>query len=537
MKFMLALLCIPALSIKAQEVKTSKEFNVTLGNPYEVIDGQKEYYSYNGNAISVKRRGDEVYIQKYDAAKATQKSVKTYTDFPSKYWVLGEVALNEKLYFLFFEKVKGTEGLTISAREISYEKGEFIGKSKEILTINEKVSRSGGFGIRIGGGGGYPSEDISIISSFDKSHFVIQYRLVPENRRDDINFDKIGMAVFNANLEREWHESATMPYTEALMNNIDYAVDKNGVVFILAEVFKEKSRNKYDKEGNANFKYSVISVFEKELEENKAGVELTNKKINQIAFFDGPKDELLLAGFYGNKKPFNIDGIFAVKLEKDGTMIDEKSYEIPVELMKQYVSERAQRKMDKKDDEGADLSLSNMVLRQIVFNEDGSTIFIAEKYYVVSHYNPQTKTTTYTYYYQEILASKINPDGELAWMKKLPKMQFGNSGRGGMSYKYIQSGSNHYFLFLDNLKNLELAENKYPASHQDGRGGYLTAYKVADEDGATQKLSLFDLKNAKGTALYQFQVDRIIDVMENVMLVECYKKGKEDVLIKIEIKD
>ncbi len=43
MKFMLALLCIPALSIKAQEVKTSKEFNVTLGNPYEVIDGQKEY--------------------------------------------------------------------------------------------------------------------------------------------------------------------------------------------------------------------------------------------------------------------------------------------------------------------------------------------------------------------------------------------------------------------------------------------------------------------------------------------------------------
>jgi hypothetical protein len=45
------------------------------------------------------------------------------------------------------------------------------------------------------------------------------------------------------------------------------------------------------------------------------------------------------------------------------------------------------------------------------------------------------------------------------------------------------------------------------------------------------------MRDVKGMKLKQFAVDRIVDVKENVMFVECYKGAKEDVMLKIEIKD
>ena len=109
--------------------------------------------------------------------------------------------------------------------------------------------------------------------------------------------------------------------------------------------------------------------------------------------------------------------------------------------------------------------------------------------------------------------------------------------RKDLSYKYVKSGSNHYVLFLDNIKNLKIADNEYPEKHRSGMGGFLTAYQVNDADGATKKLSLFDLKDMKGVPVYQFSTLRIMEIGENSMLMEFYKKKKQDLLLRIEIKD
>ena len=104
-----------------------------------------------------------------------------------------------------------------------------------------------------------------------------------------------------------------------------------------------------------------------------------------------------------------------------------------------------------------------------------------------------------------------------------------------MSYQYMFQNGNHYVLFLDNKKNLELPLNKVPANHTDGQGGFLTAYKISDAKGAVSKLSLFDMRDLQGTEVYQFMTDRILPLSGNEFVIELYKKQKEDLLIKVSL--
>jgi len=106
-----------------------------------------------------------------------------------------------------------------------------------------------------------------------------------------------------------------------------------------------------------------------------------------------------------------------------------------------------------------------------------------------------------------------------------------------LSYKYMEKNGYHYLLYLDNVKNMNLGLNEYPARHMSGKGGYLTAYKIDDTSGDVSKLSLFDMKDVNGIAVYQFSTDRIIQASEEEVLLELYKKKKEDIMIRIAIQE
>jgi hypothetical protein len=174
---------------------------------------------------------------------------------------------------------------------------------------------------------------------------------------------------------------------------------------------------------------------------------------------------------------------------------------------------------------------------------------------VTTSYNTSTKSTTtnYHYYYQEMFMCKISSIGSMVWMEKLPKNQYRKSISSGevlggskhlnrrsnydLSYKYMEKSGSHYLLYLDNVKNMNLALNEYPARHMSGKGGYLTAYKIDDSSGAVSKLSLFDMKNVNGIPVYQFSTDRIIQASDEEVLLELYKKKKEDIMIRIAIQE
>jgi hypothetical protein len=118
-------------------------------------------------------------------------------------------------------------------------------------------------------------------------------------------------------------------------------------------------------------------------------------------------------------------------------------------------------------------------------------------------------------------------------MRKLPKRQKGLSGNGGSSYEYIDDGDSHFFVFLDNEKNRDLPVTEVPATHLNGRGGFLTAYKLNGKTGEVKKLTLLDIRNVQGMELGQFGIYRMVAARPNTLVLEAYKGGNEDMLVKI----
>lgn len=509
--------------LSAQGFKVTEDFKYSLSTPYEVIDGIKYYFGRDGEALTLKKDGTVCYIQKFKGKTLDETSRKEFSDFPKGFAFEQVAEVNKRIYVFYslWDKAASKEQLFV--REIDFDKGSFIGQGKRIITVDGKIS----------GGNG---NKFQFETSFDEDNILVRYRKVPESRSDAINFDIIGMYAFDSALEELAGSEVKMPYTEAKMNNIAYTIDKNGTIFILTEVFKNDSRKKYEKDGTPNYKLGLFSIIDGSIEENYISDNLNKKFIKEIGFFEGPNNLLYIAGYYGNSWSNGVDGLFYFSVDEKADLSTIKFAEIPVEIMRQYETARTQKALDKKDAKGADLSMGAMTLRNLVVSSDGSVLFIGEKYYTVTTYNASTKTTTTTYYYEEILMSKISKDGELEWMRKLPKRQIGKSGRGGMGFKYVRGENDYYVLFLDHIDNLHLDASQTPKPHSDGRGGFLTGYKVSDENGEVSKVSILDTRDAGGIDLFQFSTERIFKINDNEFALECYAKKKQDVMIKISLK-
>jgi hypothetical protein len=527
----LSLTFLCALGVNAQ-LKISKDFSYTISKPYGVVDGSKSYFSDGKDIVTVKYGRGVFTIQKFSGSSMDEVK-RVEVDKTEGFTTESYETINGKYYFFYsiWDKEKTTEQLF--AREIDFENCKFAGPGTKIISVKGKVTGGGfnagsifGFGAAFGGG------KFHFTKSFDEKNIIVQYRKYPESKNDKVNKDVIGMYVFDFNLSPIWSGDIKMPYTEKKMNNLSYSVDAQANTYILTEIFKDETGKRHTKAGEPNYDLELIKITPDQTITNTQ-IKIGNKFTDDVQFFEGKNNEIIIAGFYSNSKSGGIDGFFTSKLAGDNVS-EIKYYEIPVDVMKMYLSDRAQEKMEKKDGK-TDLKMTNMVLREISYGNDGGITIYGEKYYVVTHYNAKTGQTTYTYYYQEIIGAGIDKNGELMWMKKFPKNQIGSSQRGGMGYYLINAGDVDYLLFLDNIANIELPMNQFPKAHKDGAGGFLTGFKVNRESGETEKVSLFDTRDAKGIQLYQFSTGRIVKVDDKTFSVECYKKKKEDVMVTIRL--
>ena len=473
------------------QINFSDEFSYTVSDPYQVVDGWKYYFSKDGQVMSFKYRRGTFTFQKFDGDKMNEIERNEVPKGDEGFTVENITEFNGRYYFFFSRWDRGSELEQLFVRELDFENCDFAGPEKRLISHKGKIT--GGFnGGSLFGFGSMVTDKFKFDQSYDGKRLIVQYRERPEDKRDAYNKDKIGMHVFDGELEPVWDAVVEMPYTEKKMNNLAYTIDGEGNTFVAAEVYNDDSRKRTTKSGDPNYHLELIRIDGESQEVTTSKITVGVKFVKAIGFFEGPDSKVVIAGYYGNSARSGTDGVFVAKLTTSGELDGVVSYEVPVDVMKKYMSERKQNKLEKKDSKGKDLSMPNMVLRNIHFGDDGSMIIYGEKYYVVERTNPKTGQTTYTYYYQEIFATAITGSGELAWMNKYPKNQIGSAGRGGMGYYVMNSDSYAYILFLDNVKNIELALDEYPAAHRDGRGGYLTGFKVNLENGEAEKLSILN---------------------------------------------
>lgn len=519
------------LSTTFGQIQTSKEFSYTMSDPYPVVDGGKWYFSTGEDeVVALKSVRDGFIFQKFDGDKLNEKKHVELPDLPKGAVIESVEQIQDKIYVFYslWDREATTEQLF--ARELDYSSGKFS-SDKLLIKVKGKVTGvlySGMFfNFSVQG-------KFNISLDFNESKFLIQYRLRPEEKNDALNKDKIGFHTYTKDLDLIWGEVITMPYTEKKMNNVGYCLDYEANVYLLAEVYKDETTKRITKSGDPNYDLQLIRIDKDDQSLANSEIQLKGKFLVNYGFFEGLEDEIIIAGYYSNDKYMRTNGLYNYRLSKEGEIVSSSTNEFDAKVLQQFESARTKAKIDKADEKGT-LGINNLQLRHLLVHEDGSITTIGEVYYVVSNYNPQTRTTTYTYYYEEMIACNVNPEGEMNWMVKLPKYQSGSSSRGGMGYHLVSSGDYMYLLFLDNVKNLELEDDQIPAKHSDGKGGYLTAYQVSNSKGDVKKLSIFDTREVNGIPVYQFTTSRIVEMADDQFAVEFYKKDKEDVMIRVRV--
>jgi hypothetical protein len=379
------------------------------------------------------------------------------------------------------------------------------------------------------GFGSLPKFEIK--TSLDKSKIMILYRLKPEVKNDSKNKDIMGMFVYDTSLEKIWGEEKTMPYTEKDMDNLNYGVGNKGYIFTLI-------RNKPEE------KYEILAFNQDGMESKDLGIS-TDMYLHNLKIVETSEGIVRCSGFYANGIEFkvgfgggsfviNTDGIFTFTMDGDGNVLSKNKIPFELDFMKKYLSDRQKKKVEKREAEGKG-GIIGLQMIDFKMQEDNSFVIVGECQYVsVEPWGTNLSATVY--HYANIVAAKLSENGEIVWIKKLPKNQAGLNGIGGMSLKYMNNLGKHYFLFLDNNKNAQLSSTEVPAAHKDGLGGILVAYIIDDASGDVEKHSLVDLVNVNGKKLYQFNVSRIFEGSDGVLMTESYLKKKQDGLVKMEVR-
>ncbi len=407
----------------------------------------------------------------------------------------GVVNMGNNFFWLHSDWDKKAEEESVYYDKLDVKTGKIIETNKKLFSASKIAGEYMGGGAWGMWGGGYKTANkYSINYDAEVTRMLMSYRLFPEERNDKKNYDKIGLYVFDQDLKKIWNGEFTMPYTEQIMDNLDFTVDASGNAYMLAKVYENEKRKEKDKEtGRPGYHFEVLK-FDASKKMTQYTVSLDDYFIKEASLIENSVHDIVLSCTYSKKSKGNgTDGIFLAMLDPNGKVAKFKNgyYEFPIEELEKFEKARTRRKMEKKDDYEA----PNLTVRNIVVEKDGSVFIGLEEYYVevtTTTYNNRT-TTTYTYYYEDILGAKIDATGKFLWLKKIPKKQKGTNASQTLGYKMVSDETGYYFFYLDNKKNVELEEDEAPKYHVNGYGGQVMVSKI-DNSGAITKELLFDTR-------------------------------------------
>lgn len=303
--------------------------------------------------------------------------------------------------------------------------------------------------------GGY----FNVLQSENGQFFCVEYS-IPANKEDN---ERFGFKVMDATTFESISEGEYESEYEAKQSDISNRyISNTGDYFIGVKVYNLNEKGKV-KDYTSLEKFLIMHVTEGGVEE--VNLDLGDKRILDMTFSSDNNRYMTFNGLYGDKGSSGVKGVFYFQLDfKKQEILNEGYSEFGKDFITQGWSDRQKEKAEKKAAKGkGEPALYNYDIRDNITLADGSLIGTIEQYYVVvsTYYNPQTKsyTTTYTYYYNDLIFYRITPEGEFAWMKKVPKTQVSTNDGGYLSSiaSYVTDDNKMVVLFNDNLKNYDEA--------------------------------------------------------------------------------
>ncbi|MBI5539668.1 MAG: hypothetical protein HY951_06385 [Bacteroidia bacterium] len=478
---------------------------VEVSKPYPVIESKKvQYFLQNENLIAVKDNN----IQSFDVNQLSLINSFEYSipEGADKEYI-GKIGNKDYLFYSISDVKLNTTKLFY--KELSTDETKAKLEGKLLLTVNAKINKSVF--------GPYYSEqavkNFSFNFSFNSTKLLIIYK-IESLEKDKSKFNElIGFYVFNSDLNLERGKEIKMPYTRNLMTNYDYTIDEKGNIYIISRVFNSNTGYYMTKDGKPNIHIEILKLASNTDSITTIPVLADEKFINDLSFYQVSSDFVICAGYtYKGKKLQDRDKFIVFKIEHDGSFSDKKFYEFPPEF-------------------------NDIIVRNISVNSDKNIFLIGESYNVNDKKVKSAGTIHESYaesLFGDMSYAKINNEGSLEFIKRLPKNQSGFEKPGGMSFKCIENEQYRLFLFLDKKDNLTIPLDVQPKEYSEGNSGYLMAYKIHNNDGKIDKTPIFSTENIQNNLnIEKLIVKNIIPISQNAFILEANISKKENVLIKV----
>ena len=308
--------------------------------------------------------------------------------------------------------------------------------------------------------------DFNFRISRDSSKVLVFYNLPYTKGEPEV----FGFNVLDDQMKSIWQRNITLPYRDDLFDVESFRVDNSGNVYLLGLIYKERRKSK--RKGQPNYSYEILACRNegKTLVQYPVAQEDRFLSDMQIEILDDKR--LVCAGFYSEKGTYSVKGTYFLTIDATTKEIKSKSFKkFSLDFIIQSMTERKANRTVRKAENGEDAELFEYDLDKLLVGKDGSAILIGEQYYMNAVTNTMfvngvmSTITTYHYYYNDIIAVKINSEGQIEWAEKIAKTQHSINDKGFFSsYTLAIVKGKICFIFNDNPQNLSYKGVGRPAN-------------------------------------------------------------------------
>ena len=441
--FILVSLFFLSLTIKAQEsnleiikskVFVDEKYNTSLLFAKEDSNGDiflvRNYYKSEASPLGyyIEHYNKELYLLKRDKIEINRSELR------GVYLNDSEIVL---LQFKYLQKEKVYEFTTLTSN-----KTEFNFIEKGIFTIDrDKIKRYDHFGIRK-----EPEYTIhekykfgDVVESDNNGFIAINLFIKDKNK-----IDSFLVVVFNDKFEKIYEHvldevQMVSKFEKPMFDYQNIKLDNQGNIYLLGKIYQSNSKKEKVK-GSPNYKYELFKINSQGQKQITLGDSKYFIDDLQIVL----KDNILSCiGFYHEKESNNTyskEGIVRINIDVINENVLLKSYQpfqesINTVTFQKMISFTA--------------IINNLTIDKSFVDDNGDIVFYSEEFSIfISDNNIQSKNS-----YGNIVAIKINNEGELLWINninkyqkawstdKTPFLSFSATSKNKLSYLYFNADS------------------------------------------------------------------------------------------------
>jgi hypothetical protein len=504
------------ISITKSDIFKDKKKNSYLTLTLEAEDGGivtiRQYHS----GFGFKLKG--YYIQYFDANLKLIKEL----DYEVKNKTIKNAFLKDgQLHLIEIEEEKKEDRIAINVSSSDLNSLSFT--SKNLLTFTEdNVKKYFGimlFPIWFDNGWNQADGDHmgDVVMSANEQFFAINFDFKNKEKETHKVF------VFNNNFDMVYEKLIVKDIKDKLFIYSGFEVDgEDGTIYFLGKAY-ENGKRKSKKDGKVNYHFELNKI-------NAEGEKTVSFKSeeNYIESLSIVMNEERLAcvGFYGKRETYKLNGVCIYDLNPKTLETNfSKFNEFSAEFMTDKYGDREGKKKRKKKK-----GINNIDFKGVYLMANNDILVNAEEFFITTHTsmgaNGSMSTRT-IYHYNDIMAMRLDGNGDLIWARNINKAQVGTVNS---SFTTLPVDEKTYFFINCSDKVKKLSADRISFKQTSSKKSNLYAISI-DGEGNFDYKKLIDDKDSK----VYYKVNGGVINMNNKTVFLLGERKKNGQILKLKV--